>query len=143
MTWIAPKLDKRVDICIPIQTPDSEGGVLTSFEKITTVWSGFSPIDSRSPLLKYIRGMQVEAVPTHIFTIRNCALEIIKNKTNEVTLNPVKSNYFIFLYQGNGGLIVGRRFKIMSFVDNKEEEEYTRILAQELSEEGTGYDNRN
>jgi hypothetical protein len=140
MTWLAPKLNRRIDICKPIQDPDKEGGFELSFEIVVSIWAAIAPIRA-TPFNKWIRGMQINENPTHNFTIRSCALDIIRNKSGEKTLNPVKSNYFIFLREGNDEASTkGRRFAIREVVNVKESGEYYILSAEELNEEGTSYD---
>jgi hypothetical protein len=139
MTWIAPKLNRRIDICKPIQTADSDGGFELTFEVVVSVWANIKPV-SANPFSRWIRGMQVNENPTHTFMIRSCALEVIKNKTGEKTLNPLKSNYFIFLREGNENASTkGRRFAIREVVNVDERREYYILSAEELNEEGTSY----
>lgn len=139
MTWLAPKLNRRIDICKPIQDPDSDGSFELTFEVLISVWSSFSPIKS-SAFSTWVRGMQTNTIVTHNFMVRSCALELLRNKIGEKTLNPVKSNYFIFLREGNeDSLKQGRRFAIKEINNVKENGEYYIISAEELNEEGTSY----
>jgi len=139
MTWLASKLDKRIDICKPIQTPDSDGGFDTTFEVITSVWANIIPVKS-SPFLTFIRGMQTTQTVTHVILVRECAVRHLKLRSTESTLNPIKSNYFIFFRQGNeDSATKGRRFAIREVVDVDEKGEYYRISVEELNEEGFTY----
>jgi head-tail adaptor len=140
MSWLAPKLNKRIDICKPIQTPDSDGGFQLTFEVVVSIWANIMPAKT-SPFARWVRGMQTVENVTHNMIIRSCALDVIKNKTTEKTLNPLKSNYFIFLREGNENASTkGRRFRIHEVVNVKEAHEYYIISAEELNEEGTSYD---
>jgi hypothetical protein len=139
MTWLVPKLDKRTDICKPIQIPDSAGGFDTTFEVIVSLWSNLSTIKN-SPFLNIVRGMQNNQIATHIFLIRECAVRHLKLRSTEPTLNPIKSNYFIFLRQGSEeSSTKGRRFAIREVIDFEERGEYYKISVEELNEEGTNY----
>lgn len=139
MTWLAPKLSKRIDICKPIQDPDSNGGFELTFEVVVSVWASIKPISS-NPYTRWVRGMQTNENVSHFFTIRSCALNTIRNNTEEKTLNPLKSNYFIFMKEGDGNSSTkGRRFRINEVINVKEQSEYYIISAEELNEEGAAY----
>lgn len=138
MTWLAAKLNKRIDICRPIQTPDSDGGFETTFEVIVSVWANILPVKS-SPFLTFIRGMQTTQTVTHVIIVRECAVRHLKLRSDS-TINPIKSNYFIFLRQGQEeSSTKGRRFAIREVVDVDEKGEYYRISVEELNEEGAVY----
>jgi len=130
MTWLAPKLDKRIDIVKPIQIPTSFGGFERDYEILVTIWAGLETV---SPL-RYIRGVQVDENVTHKITIRKIAVKPLENLDGEATINPVKMNYFIFLRQSSE--TKGRRFSIRNILNIGEKDEYYQLLVEELEEEG-------
>ena len=140
MTWLAAKLDKRIDICEPVQTPGADGGFSLSFTVICSIWANIAPIKN-SPFMKFIRGMQVNRdSATHLITVRQCALRQIADRSSDRTLNALKGNYFLFLRQGNEeAASKGRRFAIKEIIDPKENGEYYICSVEELFEEGAAY----
>ena len=139
MSWLTPKLSKRIDICKPIQDPDHDGGFDTTFEVMCSVWASIVPVNS-SAILSLIRGMQINQTITHNIIVRQCAVETLKTILGENAINPIKSNYFIFLRGGMGGPTSrGRRFAIRNVSDANEAGEYYKIAVEELNEEGANY----
>lgn len=130
MTWLAPKLNRRIDFCKPIQNPESDGSFERDYEVIISVWAGLEVVNP----LSYIRQNNIGVDVTHRIIVRNVAVKALENLSGEETLNPLKTNYFIFLRQESTSR--GRRFIIKNVSKFKEEDEYYILLVQELEEEG-------
>jgi Phage head-tail joining protein len=146
MTWIAPKLNQRVQIGKPIQTPNEEGGFDFAFDAITTIWMGVSPVGYKGTGLKYIRGKQVNDNVTHEFICRYLAVTSIGKAfakgfsdgyKSMAELNPLKGDYYLFFQKQS--TVKGRLFRIDSASNVNEADEYFSIAAEEIEERGTGY----
>lgn len=164
MTWLAPKLNKRIQLLKAVQDPGVgvglDGGLSRGYELITSLWAGFKPVKAG----QYIRGVQVDDGITHIFTIRRVGVDSLGKQfaaafsmgfDSTKDQSPVKTEYFIFLNYGNqitnafsGGfnkgfidisLYQGRLFRIKSVTNNKEQDEFYLLDCGELEEQNTGY----
>ena len=146
MTWILPQLDKRVQIGMPTQTPNDDGGFDFAFDTLLTVWMGLKTSRFAGRGAEYIRGEQINENVTHKFMCRRSAVETLGRSFSKgfsegfdsiEDLALLKSDYFLFLQQGS--TVKGRLFRIHGVSDNKEEREYLNIGAEELEERGTGW----
>lgn len=159
MTWLVPKLNRRVQLLKPTQTPNEDGGLDLVFGQpygsgfesegfdflapMLTVWMGVVPIGVGG---KYVRGEQVMENTTHEFV---CRARAVSNLGHEFStafnsgfkymndLNPLKSDYFLFMQKPSS--VKGRLFRIQNVVNANERDEYMVILAEEIEERGTGY----
>jgi hypothetical protein len=147
MTWLAPKLDKRVQIGEPIQEANDDGGFDFSFTTLLTVWMGMKPITPGEFMrAQYIRGAQILEGVSHRFIVRRTAISSLSKEYGKgfgngfdsmEDLTMVKSNYFLFVQHGS--TVRGRLFRIRDIVDNMEQGEYFHISAEEIEQRGTGY----
>lgn len=161
MSWICPDLTARVQILKPNQDPNISGGfdfrfgnpIGAAFESgpydqlapIKTVWMKVRPIRGRG--VSYVRGEQIEQSSTHIFEVRFLEVSTLGReftlafddgfKVHEDAVS-LKSNYFLF-YKSNTSSVRGRLFRINDVTNNKENDEYLVIKAEEIEERGTGY----
>lgn len=142
MTWLAPQLNKRIQIGRGVQTASGSGGLNFSFSSLLTVWAGLMPLSFR----ECIRGQQVGRLDTHEFTIRRVALsDLGRSFTSAFStaadsipdIAPIKADYFIFVQSGSTSR--GRLFRNPRMLDNNEEGEYVKVRAEEVEERGTGY----
>lgn len=158
MTWIAPQLDRRVQVLMPTQRPNEAGGFDfgfgvpfgDSFEygsfgymaPLLTIWAGLKPVTPG----QYIRGEQIGEGVTHEFKIRRGAVASLGRTFGKgfgggfdsiEDLAPLKTDYFLFLQRSS--TVKGRLFRIKNVKDNDERREYLRVQAEELEERGTGY----
>jgi len=107
MAWKAPKLRERVQIRIPVQTPNSTtGGFDRGYEKLATVWSEVKPSGYKYSVPKYVRNVTIDDSITHFFTMRWEALLGInlsfgagftKSFNSVEDLIKLKANYFLFM----------------------------------------------
>lgn len=159
MSWIAPRLTKRVQILIPRLEPNVEGGSdlvfgnpfgdgfgygeFSQLSPVLTVWMDVEPKGSGS---RYVRGEQINEAVTHEFVCRHNAVASLGREFGTgfssafkfmPDLMGLKSDYFLFVQ--NGSAVKGRLFRIHEVVDNKEQKEYLTIDAEEIEERGTGY----
>ena len=146
MTWILPDLKYRVQIGMPIQTANDDGGFDFSFNVLLTVWMGLKPSRFAGRGAEYIRGEQINENVTHKFKCRRSSVEVLGKSFSKgfsegfdsiEDLALLKSDYFLFLQQGS--TVKGRLFRIHGVSDNKEEREYLKIGAEEIEERGTGW----
>lgn len=142
--FLASRLKERIQIRkINSITPNDEGGFNRSYSTLLTIWAGFRPLSGRT---KYIRGEQTEFFSTHEFTIRRSAVGNLGKAFSSAfdtnfdciaDLNPLKSDYFIFVQRGS--TVKGRLFRINDIEDVNERKEYLIVLAEEIEEVGSGF----
>jgi len=146
MSWITPKLNQQVQIGKPIQTENDDGGFDFSLDVLATLWMGVKTFGYKSDGVRYVRGQQINAAITHEFMARYIEVTAFGgefaigfgsglNIQNDLT-NP-KSDYYLFLECGS--TVKGRLFRVDNLLNNKEQNEYVTILAEEVEERGTGY----
>jgi len=143
MTFLADKLNHRVEIKQPIQTPNADGGYDRSYETLFTIWGGVEPIKYNP----YIRGTNSEqGTATHKFTFRFTALSSLGRAfglgfgdgfDTIADLNTLKSEYYLFMKK-NGAK--GKLFRVKNIKSNAERDEYILVMAEEIEEHGTGFD---
>ena len=126
--WIAPRLNKHVQIVQPVQTESSAGGFDQSYTILRTVWMGFMPIKHTT----YMRWSSVDDLNTitHECIARRSAFDIIAG------LNLAKTEYFLMMEKDTYNK--GRLFRIRRMMDVDENHEYLSILIEEVEERGTG-----
>ena len=142
MTWLVGQLNKKIEIRKTIQTPNSSGGFDETYVQLGSgdgFWAEVKVIaqslvtNDLSGLTKphsYIRGSQTTEKPTHTFKIRySAAIEELG------TLNPVKSEYKIFMHKGTD--LLGKLFKVARCLNIDEANEFVLIVAVELEDRGT------
>ncbi len=146
MTWLAPKLNERVQIGNPIQTANNAGGFDFTFNTLLTVWMRLLPVTFKGSGSKYIHGEQVNEDITHGFLVRSIEVaqlgkeyglgfsESFKFMPNLIGL---KSDYFLFVQRRS--TVKGRLFRIHGVIDNKEQREFLKVTAEEIEERGTGW----
>ncbi len=147
MTWLIPKLKWRVQVGMPVQEANDDGGFDFSFNTLLTVWMGVKPVTAgESMYAQYVRGVQTEIGTTHKFIVRRMAIASLgkqfKNSFGDgfdsmEDLIMIKSNYFLFMQQST--TVKGRLFRIHDIVDHKEQREYFEISAEEIEQRGTGF----
>lgn len=146
MSWLAPSLNRRVQIGKPIQIANDEGGFDFSFDAVLTVWMGIKPVTFKGAAGSYIRGEQINEVVTHKFTVRKIAVDSLGKEYGlgfsdafryMTDLMPLKSDYFLFLQHGS--TVKGRLFRIHDVVNKDERNESLIVNAEEIEEKGTGY----
>lgn len=148
MTWFAPKLGKRIDLQLPIQTPNELTGALEeTYTTIRTIWAEVTALSRYNMGVAIIRGQNTgQGVETHKITVRSAALAGLGKEQGTAfagsfdsvdDLYAIKSNYFIFLRSGSENK--GRRFKIRSAALDEARSEYVIIYAEEMEEVGTGW----
>ena len=108
MTWMADKLNKRIQIRKGVQTPNSNGGYDRSYTTLTTIWAGLNEVSGTfRNFVEVIRGESISAYDTHEFLVRNSAIKKLGQGFEEKgfsdgfdaieDISSVKSDYFIFL----------------------------------------------
>lgn len=141
MTWLAPKLKRRIEIRTATQTPNSSGGFDRGYTTLITIWANVKPVRYN----EYIRGVQVGKNITHEMIIRKTSIQNLGKDYNRAfgdgfdsiaDLNSLKSDYFVFL-KSNGSK--GRLFRIDGIENDEMNMEYLKLRAEEIEEQGTGY----
>ena len=145
--WLAPRLDKRIQILKPIQDPNStSGGFDRSYETLLTVWGELKPLAYIRSSAEYIRGVQITENVTHSIVVRRVAVQNLGRSFSSgfsigfesiPDLNILKSDMFMLVQQGS--TVKGRLFRVRNITDVKEEGMYLNIMAEEIEEKGTGY----
>lgn len=147
MTWIAPKLKHRVQIQKAVQTADDSNGSLdTTYTTIKTIWSAMEN-DKRAAYISAIRGVQIQdEKSSNIFKMRSAALRNLNiaftrgfniSFDSIEDINILKSNYFIFVNKGSS--VKGRRYRIKGIRLDDDRQEYIKVYAEEIEENGTGW----
>lgn len=151
MSNMIPRLNQRIEICSPVQTPESDATISTAYSTLLSCWAMLKPI---SEYVRAIRGSNAGTfgeygkygTATHIFTIRKNSAQLgdafaggfSSSFDAVIDLNPVKVDMFIFLLKGDNK---GRRFKIHGLRHDERWSEFIKIEAEEQYEEGTGWGN--
>ena len=144
MSWLVPKLRYRIHIQKPVQSANSDGGFDREYETITTIYAGMNIIPEYGT---YIRGQSIDdKIFTHEFIVRYSAIKNIGKGFSSgfangfdslEDLNPLKSDYFIFLKDGSN--VKGRLFQIINIQRDDERKEWFKFKVKEIEERGTGY----
>ena len=129
--WVAPFLNKRVQILKPIQTEATLGGFIQDYEVLKTIWGGIKPF-SESARVRFSVIDDLSTV-SHQFAFRYLALQGIDGSS---AIYPLTSNHYLGLEQGSG---IVRLFRAVRLLDVDEKHEILRVLAEEVEEQGTGY----
>jgi len=144
MTYLAPKLNRRVHICEPVQTANVDGGFDRSYTVLKTIWAGVKAISANS-FTAYVRGVNSQVAVSHEFTVRQSAIVGPYDKgfsaafeIGDDTILFPKSEYYIWMYETSSTR--GRYFRIVGATKADERNEYVKILTKEEEEYGTGYD---
>jgi head-tail adaptor len=148
MGYIAPKLKQRVQIQMPVQTPNDRGGFDLTYETIKTIWARISDTSNTAAKYTMMVGFQNQSdgnMVTHEFMMRMSAVSDLGRQTGKgfdtsfdgiADLNPLKSEYFLFLQRGSTSK--GRRFRVVSIQRDETFQEMVKIGAKEIEESGTG-----
>lgn len=147
MTWLAPKLNKRIQIQQPSQTAASSGALEMTFTTLKTIWAEVKPVSRYTAFAAMVRGQNTnEGQETHIITVRTGAIIGLNRETSKAfssafdnidDIYQLKSNYFIFLNDGSS--TKGRRFAIKGMQLDEANGEFIKIFAEEMEEVGTGW----
>lgn len=162
MSWLTPRLSKQVQILIPNQIPNEEGGADLVFgmpmegafdvggfdhlAPVLTVWMGMKPVTFKGSGSKYIRGKQVNEAVTHGFEVRSIEVSELGKEFGlgfnigfkfMPNLMGLKSDYFLLAQDGS--TVKGRLFRIHDVMDNNEGGEYLNVAAEEIEERGVGW----
>ena len=149
MTWLAPKLNKRIQIQTSVQTPGNFGTLDLTYNTVKTIWAEVKLASgiSTTVYMMAVRGVNAaEPAVSHIIKVRSSALNGLGRENSKAfsaafdsieDLNMIKSNYFLFLQAGSS--VKGRRFRIRGMRIDEANGEYVDILAEEMEEVGTGY----
>lgn len=141
--WLAPKLRHRVQIRKPILTPKSTGSLATTYETLTTIWA---EVKQTSEYIKAIRGAQTQGNYTHVFTVRTAAIIQIGREydlgfdtgfKNMSDINPIKSEWFLFMQHGT--TTKGTLYRVTGMQRDDDHNEFAKIYAEEMFEKGTGW----
>lgn len=126
MTWLASKLNRRIQFMKQEQTADAvTGGFKQTYKSLGIAWAGIEPLSVSAAA--YVRNVQIEDAPTHKFTVR-------RNKAADIDIygdGIVKADYFIFLLSNNIPT-TGRLFKILTAMNVDERNEQLQFLAKEI-----------
>ena len=141
--WMAPKLNRRIQVLKSVQTENSITGNLDiSYQKLSTIWSEIKPV---SAYIRAIRGEQTEQGATHKFTVRRSAIINLGISydfgfsggfKNMADLNQIKSDMFLFMEQESN--VKGILFRVVGIERDDIHKEFLIIMAQEIEEHGTG-----
>lgn len=151
MSWFAARLKNRLQIQQAVQTPSEEGGLDMTYTTIATIWCDVTELSDWSRAMRGANRMQGgmdddEIVSTHQFKVRWSAVKLFGRQyglgfgdgfDKIADLNPIKSDYFLFLEKGSS--VKGMRFKARRFKRDPKNNEFFYIQAIEAEEAGTGF----
>ena len=149
MSFLAPDLKHRIEIQKTVfddDTPNLSGGFDRSYKTLTTVWAGIKGVKLFSDFAAVIRGESLSDQDTHEFKVRFSSVEKLGSEFDASfsadfdsipDLNPLKSDYFIFLRAGSS--VKGRRFKIVRLRRDENHREFLLFRCREVEEVGTGF----
>lgn len=148
MSWKAPKLRHRIQIRKALPLNNVFGGFDVSYETLLTIWAEIKDKSGSANYIKEIRGVNsdVAEVADTIFTIRYESVRYLGRAFSSAysedydsieDINPVKSDYFIFLQIGNN-VNRGRSYKILGTKRDDDRKEWLEIRCMEVEEKGTG-----
>ncbi len=147
MSFLTPKLRHRIQIRQADQTGNDFGGFDRSYTTLTTIWAGINALKTEfREFVEIIRGQSLDLAPTHEIVVREIAVRNLGISYGKgfdtgfdsiADLNPLKSDYFIFLEEGSA--VKGRLFKIMKILRDEVRREYIRFRVMEIEEHGTGW----
>ena len=141
-------LRHRIDIQKGIDTPNSDGGLDRSYETLATLWAGLRETGANigDVFISVIRGEQVASSITHEFTVRKSSVEGLGKEFTTAydiafkkmaDMNPVKSEYFVFMRKTTA--YKGRLFRIKTLRMDDNHQEWIKIRCSEIEEHGTGW----
>jgi len=141
--WLAPKLDQRVQILLPVQDEEDAGGLTQKYTLLKTIWAGLKPVSHNS----YRRWQATSDLQniSHEFIIRVNAVQDLNVEFSSAftvafdqieDIHPFKSDMFLMLESGS--TVKGRMFRIRRIMNVDEKGEHLSILAEEMEELGTG-----
>ena len=170
MTFLTPKLRHRIQIQQATQTPNDAGGFDRGYLTLSTIWAELKPLAEFARGVSIIRGEATDEKETHEFRVRWSAVSQLGKAfssafdagSNSIgDLNPIKSDFFVFLEQDNVFTVdgafyrgfslafdiydetnlrmKGRRFKLRSMKRDEVHREWIRLHAEEMEEVGTGW----
>lgn len=147
MTWLAPKVNKRIQIQVAEQTPADNGSLDRVYTTLKTVWAEIKPTSRYSSYPGIVRGVNENSQEeTHKILIREVALRglgaqfaraFASDFKNDEDINKIKNNYYLLLESGSS--VKGRRFRINGMQHDEIHREYIQMYCEEIEEEGTGY----
>ena len=149
MSFLAPKLNHRIEIQKAVfdkDTPNLSGGFDRDYETLTTIWAGIKEVRIFSDYAAIIRGEATGSEESHEFIVRMSAVENLgaaftkgysEGFDSIADLNPLKSDYFIFLKVGSS--VKGRRFQILRLRRDEVHREFLLFRCTEIEEVGTGH----
>lgn len=145
MSWMAPKLDRRIQIQKAVNDPVSTGSFERTYTTLKRIWANIR-VDHKAAYVAAIRGVNSdEEVNTHLIKVRRVAVERLgvhfskafdSSFDSIADINAVKSNYFVFIEETNQ--TIGRRLMINGTQLDEVNREYININATEIEERGTG-----
>jgi head-tail adaptor len=144
MSWMVPKLNRKIQIQKGENTPVSNGAFERTYTTLIRIWAEIK-INNRSAYIAAIRNVNTdEEVSTHIIKIRKSSVSRLGTQFKKSfsssfdsisDINAIKSNYFIFIEEVNNQ---GRRLKINGIQQDEKHREYIKIIATEIEERGSG-----
>ncbi len=146
MSWLAAKLNRRIQIRKGVQTEDEYGGFSQTYETIATIWAKVQPLKGIREYVSIIRGEALADVETHDFLVRAVALWSLGKEfstgfgggyNNILDIEPLKSDMFIFLEEGSA--IKGRLFRVVDIKLDEDRREFVKFRGRQVEEQGTGY----
>lgn len=148
MSWMVPRLNRRIQIQKGVQVEDSgsnvySGSFTITYETLLTVWASIREV---SNWIEVIRGEAISDFPSHEFTVRWSAVGFTLGKEFGsgfttgfdiiADIEPLKSNMFIFVEEGSS--TKGRLFRVVDVRRDEKRKEYISFRCRQIEEHGTG-----
>ena len=163
---LAHELRNRMQILLPVQTPNTDGGLDKGYWRLGTVWAALSPAGGEfmNTLVQYIRDEQVSRVVTHRSKIRKSAVNGMSSRAFGLAFGPGIESYaggfgsqytkgfdvafrslpllmpvsseYYMFLENGSGASIGRLFRIRGAVDPQERGEYYRVDLEEIGSHG-------
>lgn len=142
MSYLAPKLDKRVQFLKGVDTPNSSGGFDRSYETLLTCWGA---VKNESRFIQAIRNEAIETAYSVELKVRKSSVDRLGIAFTSAfsggfdsipDINPVKEDMFCIIEAGAS--YKGRLFRVAGARLDEINHEYVVIRLQEIEEHGTG-----
>lgn len=138
MSWMVPKLNQRIQICIAQLVPDTSNEMQsTVYTLVKEIWAELIPVSS---YIRAIRSANTESADTHYFKIRKSSMELVGSEFSKAfdsnfdstsRSNSIKSDWFIKLLRGSAY----RLFRITGTQADDQNKEYILIRSSEQEED--------
>lgn len=142
MSYMAPKLNHRVQFKQGVYTPNDNGGMDRGYTTLTSCWA---EIKNVSKFIEAVRNESITDVYTLEIKVRKSSVDRLgvafskafSSAFNSIPdINPIKADFFCLIE--SGASYKGRLFKVTGTKLDEKNNEYLLIRLKEVEEHGTG-----